>query len=207
MSRETSKASKLPTRQELYRKYLSGIGIDIGGGDDTLKGDCMHALRFDKSDGDAQVIQSWNWENLLIAHCGCVEGESLADFAYSSHCIEHMEDVPLAIKNWATLIREGGTMFLCAPDYLLYERLQWPSRYNSDHKAAFSLFAISPDRRPEKFYGYAEMVEIGKAAGLELVHAETEAIGYDFSLLQHAWLDQTSHFNACANAIFVYRKL
>ncbi len=135
---ETSKAGKLATRQALYHKFLDGDGIDIGCGDDPLNYMPLYVIPFDKEDGDAQSVCRIGTEH-----------RPDFDFVYSSHCLEHMSDVPLALKNWASLVREGGTVFIVVPDFQLYERLQWPSRYNEDHKAAFSLFAIDPSRRPE----------------------------------------------------------
>lgn len=189
--RETSKASKHATRQALYREHLFGNGIDIGSGNDPLQLGGLVVTPFDKPDGDAQHLH----------------GSCYYTFAHASHVLEHMEDVPLAIRNWKTLIRQFGRIFVIVPCFCLYERCQWPSKYNDDHKAAFSLFAIDPSLRPDKFYGFAEMKKIGEDNGLELVHAETEAHGYDWGLLNYTFIDQTAVLDACANVIFIYRKL
>lgn len=191
--RETGKAGKHATRQALYEAHLFGRGIDIGSGTDPLiaSGEVSGIDTFDKPDGNAQNLR----------------GDRQYEFAYSSHCLEHMEDVPLAIRNWSTLVRQFGRLFLVLPDFVLYERMQWPSRYNSDHKAAFSLFAIDPSMRPEKFYGFTEMKAIGADCGLELVHAEIEAHGYEFVLLNYTFIDQTIACDACANCVFIFKKL
>jgi SAM-dependent methyltransferase len=60
------------------------------------------------------------------------------DFVYSSHCLEHMRDVPETLRNWTRILRPGGWLYVVVPDYVLYEKMSWPSRFNSDHKQSFS---------------------------------------------------------------------
>lgn len=185
--KETSKAHQYRKRD--YDRYLQGIGIDIGCGPDPLVLEGRHIRTFDIEDGDAQSIES----------------ETKYDFAYSSHCLEHMVSVEGALKAWAGIIKQGGYLYLVVPDYVLYERMQWPSRYNHDHKASFSLFDIPEEKKHPTFYDLEDMMQMGRHTGLELVLAKTECHGYDFHLLPYTWIDQTMIGN-CANCIFVFRK-
>lgn len=117
---ETTKTLTLLTDAE--RALLAGKGIDIGCGPDPVRPD---ARRFDLRDGDA---------NAIAAHV-----HETFDYVWSSHCLEHMRDVPGALAGWWSLVRPGGALFLVVPDEDLYEQGVWPSRFNGDHKATFTI--------------------------------------------------------------------
>jgi SAM-dependent methyltransferase len=129
---EQSKAAKRRYSDGLFHgRYLVGRGIDIGGKPDPLgqfKGifPLMGEVRtWDLEDGDAQYMKG-------------VPDES-QDFVHSSHCLEHMVDVRLALSNWIRIVRPGGFLIITVPDEDLYEHGQWPSRFNSDHKWSFTI--------------------------------------------------------------------
>ena len=63
------------------------------------------------------------------------------DFIYSSHTLEHMESVEIALSNWIRLLKKGGNLILYIPDRDLYEKkLELPSRWNNDHKHFFTMY-------------------------------------------------------------------
>jgi hypothetical protein len=49
-----------------------------------------------------------------------------------------MRDVPETLSNWTRVLKSGGYLYVMVPDYLLYEKLTWPSRFNADHRQSFS---------------------------------------------------------------------
>lgn len=104
-------------------RHFSGLVLDIGCGDDPV---VPHARRFDRQDGDANRIL----DHLAPAQFDCV---------HSSHCLEHMSDVPAALAQWWALVKPGGVLVLVVPHEDLYEQGVWPSLFNSDHKASFRL--------------------------------------------------------------------
>lgn len=129
---EQSKAAKRRYGDGLFHsRYFVGRGVDIGGKPDPLeqfKGifPLMREVRtWDLEDGDAQYMAD-------------VADGSL-DFVHSSHCLEHMADVRVALGNWARIVRPGGFLIITVPDEDLYEHGQWPSRFNSDHKWSFTI--------------------------------------------------------------------
>jgi SAM-dependent methyltransferase len=61
------------------------------------------------------------------------------DFVYSSHCLEHMRDPRSALLEWWKLVKPGGHLLFIVPDEDLYEQGVFPSRFNSDHKATFTI--------------------------------------------------------------------
>lgn len=104
-------------------RYFSGRVLDIGCGDDRV---VPHAVPFDRPQGDANNILTY------------LPRESF-DCVHSSHALEHMRDVPKAFHDWWALVKPGGYMITVVPDEDLYEQGNWPSIFNSDHKATFRL--------------------------------------------------------------------
>lgn len=105
-------------------RFFAGSVIDIGCGPDLV---APHAVPFDLEHGDAQAV---------LNHFA---PESF-DCVHSSHCLEHMPNVPAALAGWWALVRPGGHMVLVVPEEDLYEQGTWPSLFNADHKATFRLF-------------------------------------------------------------------
>jgi SAM-dependent methyltransferase len=117
---ETSKTKKIWTAVEW--DILKGSGIDIGCGPDPVT---PNARRFDMEDGDANEIGRFVAEQF--------------DFVYSSHCLEHMHDPRKAVLEWWRLVKPGGHLMFVVPDEDLYEQGVFPSRFNPDHKATFTV--------------------------------------------------------------------
>lgn len=117
---EASKTRAIWT--EFERGLIRGRGIDIGCGPDPVATDVR---RFDLEDGDANRITQFVHEQF--------------DYVYSSHCLEHMYDAVAALKEWWALVRPGGHLIFAVPDEDLYEQGVFPSRFNPDHKATFTI--------------------------------------------------------------------
>lgn len=117
---ETTKSKQYwgPVEKEATR----GQGIDIGCGPDPVT---ANARRFDVEHGDANVISQFVKEQF--------------DFVYSSHCLEHMYNPRTTILDWWKLVKPGGYLFVAVPDEDLYEQGAFPSRFNPDHKATFTI--------------------------------------------------------------------
>ena len=117
---ETSKSRKY--WGPLEHGVLTGQGIDIGCGPDPVS---PTVRQFDLADGDANHITRHVHEQF--------------DFVYASHCLEHMHDPRQAVLEWWQLVKPGGHLFFHVPDEDLYEQGVFPSRFNSDHKATFTI--------------------------------------------------------------------
>ncbi len=123
-------------RDSLFEKtYLQGYGIDIGCGNDLV---CTNAEPFDLKHGDAQNILKHKRINSF-------------DFVHSSHCLEHMPDPKNALEEWWAILKPGGYFVIVVPDEDLYEQRIWPSKYNPDHKATFTLNDKSDSWSPASF--------------------------------------------------------
>jgi len=119
---ETSKSRKIWAEGSLEREVLKGRGIDIGPSDDPVLPDVKG---FDMEDGDANIISRFVKEQF--------------DFVYASHCLEHMHEPRKAILEWWKLVKVGGYIFFMVPEEDLYEQGVFPSRFNPDHKATFTI--------------------------------------------------------------------
>ena len=125
---ETAKSHDRRVREKFFEKYCQGEGLDVGYGADII---IPNASGWDFRNGDAQYLAG-------------IEDESF-DFVYSSHCLEHMYDVRIALQNWFRVVRRGGYLLLAIPHRDLYEkRNQLPSRWNGDHKHMFLIGRAEP---------------------------------------------------------------
>ena len=112
-------------------RYFVGDGVDIGGAPDPLT---LYAQFFprmgkvrvwDLADGDAQFMAS--------------VADASFDFVHSSHCLEHLVDPAVGLRNWFRILKPGGHLVVIVPDEDLYEQGVFPSTYNSDHKWTFTV--------------------------------------------------------------------
>ena len=127
---DTSKAKQRRIAEGFFEKYCQGKGIDIGYGHDLL---CDNCIGWDFEHGDAQYLKA-------------VENSQF-DFVYSSHTLEHLAEVDVALKNWWRILKCGGYLILYLPHRDLYEKkLTLPSRWNPDHK---HFFLINKDDKPD----------------------------------------------------------
>jgi SAM-dependent methyltransferase len=159
---ETSKTRKLWGPAEL--KILTGKGIDIGCGPDPVNKD---AMRFDIEHGDANYITRYLSEEF--------------DYVYSSHCLEHMHKPKEALLEWWKLVRLGGHIFFIVPDEDLYEQGVFPSRFNPDHKATFTI-------SKQKSWSSISINVLDLAMSLpgsKIVSIKLQDQGYDRKLMKH----------------------
>ncbi|MEK9627665.1 MAG: class I SAM-dependent methyltransferase [Nitrospinota bacterium] len=161
---EASKTEKI-RGPEFREKYFSGNVLDIGCGDNLV---VPHAIPFDREQGDAQDILKY----LEPGTFDCV---------HSSHSLEHMEDVPKAIREWWQLVKPGGAMVIVVPDEDLYEQGVWPSLFNRDHSATFRL--NKPDTWSPVSYDLGKLCS--DLSGVEVVSMEHQDVGYNYSLKGH----------------------
>lgn len=128
---EQSKAAKRRFNDgNFHSKYFRGVGIDIGAGPDCVDR-VAHAFPgirrvrdWDLPDGDGQVLESVQ--------------DNTYDFLHSSHSLEHMVDWKIALDNWIRVVKPGGYLIITVPEEEMYEKNNWPSRFNNDHKWSFT---------------------------------------------------------------------
>lgn len=129
MAQETKKATRRRAREAAtgffpWREVFRGRIIDVGCGDSPLPFE--GAIGFDTPNGDANHLSRY------------FEPGSF-DLIHGSHVLEHMHDPRAALHDWLTLVKPGGYVVQTVPDWVAYERMQWPSRFNGDHKSSWSM--------------------------------------------------------------------
>jgi SAM-dependent methyltransferase len=159
---EASKTRRLWGAREA--QWLKGEGLDIGCGPDPVKPD---VTRFDVEDGDA---------NCVLEHV-----HRTFDFVFSSHSLEHMADPPHALRDWWQLVRSGGHLVVVVPDEDLYEQGYFPSIFNPDHKATFTI--AKRESWSPKSINLLDLA--GSLEGGEVVSIELQDAGYDRRYLSH----------------------
>lgn len=196
MSKEQSKAAKRRFHMgPFHTRFFAGDGIDIGGGPDPLGQYAgvfarMRSCRtWDKEDGDAMFMES-------------VEDNSY-DFLHSSHCLEDLDDVNVALENWIRIVKPGGYMVITVPDEDMYEQGSWPSRFNKSHKWTFTVYKAA-SWSPKS----VNVIDLVTAFG-EQVYLEKLEVVRDFFRMSLAEknVDQT-RTTVCESCIeFILRKL
>lgn len=189
MARETSKCKEMREARGDFDTFLHGRGIDIGSGNDLLQVKSGTVIPWDKEQGDAMYLKG-------------VDDNSL-DFVYSSHCLEHLVNMEVAIGNWSRVLKIGGYAYIVVPDYLHYEKCRWPSAFNGDHKRSFSLDITREIVKRTNHWHIARDVEpVLSGAGLDLFEYILEVDGYDWN---NGHLDQTIR-GALSQICFVAKK-
>ena len=162
---ETSKMYNIRKKRGDFNKYLKGKGLDIGCGGDKLK---LEAGTVTGINIDGEYLEKFRDEEF--------------DFVYSSHCLEHLQDIELAVKNWSRVLKKGGFMYAVVPDWVIYEKKIWPSLFNGDHKHTFSLgYTRDMVGRDNHWHIYNDLEKIFNKYGLELLDSRLEDYGYDYS--------------------------
>lgn len=110
----------------LLPRYTRGRGLEIGCG---MEKAFPHFIGVDNGHhfgkGAADVVANADDLSLFAS-------ESM-DFVFSSHVLEHMEDMGAALNEWCRLIKPGGFLCLYVPSANLYPKCGEPGA-NPDHK-------------------------------------------------------------------------
>jgi SAM-dependent methyltransferase len=169
--KESSKAMRRRFCEDLrgtaslpWRTIFEGVGIDVGAGDDPIQ--IAGCVPFDKDDGDANRLSDYFPENHF-------------DYIHASQVLEHLHEPVKTLKEWGRLIKPGtGRIVVTIPDFDLYEKCQFPSKFNPDHKAVFSLWR---KKSPGAFRLFHVPTMLGQTGlSVELCHLVTT--NYDWNL-------------------------
>lgn len=137
------------SRNGFFEKYFKGKGIDIGTSSSIpenvwwrqLNLDCV---AYEKGTGPHadSVPESMRGDATYMAEIG----DETYDWVYSSHCLEHIKDHELALKNWMRILKPGGYLIVYIPHVDYYERKKRkPSINNPDHKHFYHPFYENGD--------------------------------------------------------------
>jgi SAM-dependent methyltransferase len=189
MGGQTLARNHRSANKDFVNKYLEGSGIDVGGGGDSITKskdiftNMVEVRNWEKKDGDGMLLEG--------------VADNTYDFLHSSHSLEHMVDVDISLKNWIRVVKPGGYLVIIVPDFDMYERGVWPSKYNSDHKWAFTY----KDSKVSHIICVPELIK--NLAGVELEMLNVLGEGF----IEGSGADQTSDGTCQCGIEFVLRKL
>ena len=186
---ETSKCYEIRNNEGHFESYLKGRGIDIGCGDDKLKIHQGEVDSWDLSNGDAMTMNG-------------IKDETY-DFAYSSHCLEHLECVEIALYNWSRILKKDGYLYFTVPEFVLYEKMRFPSVFNCDHKNTFSYYIERKQTKRENHYNYKDINQILEKLKMEVSICKLQDDNFDYDAGPEK--DQTRG-DALAQILFVAKK-
>lgn len=128
ISGETLKNDNARKYSGFYDKYLRGFGLDIGykGYEGATDPVVPGALGID--------LDTPGYDGIMLSF-----PENTLDYVFSSHCLEHMQDIVAVMKEWHRVTKIGGHIIIIVPHKFLYEKkFGLPSKFNEDHKWFFT---------------------------------------------------------------------
>ena len=172
-----------------YKKYINGDILDIGAGTDPVKSPFGITREWDLPHGDGQYLAG-----ILDNSVDCV---------YSSHSLEHMVDIEITLTNWIRVLKPKGYLYMVIPDYDLYEKGKWPSKYNPDHKHSFSINKTRADVGRQNHWNICfDIFPILKKLNVEIKEVKLGDFGFDYNNFEE---DQTLG-NAESHILIVAQK-
>lgn len=128
MAQESSKATKRRLQDtEFWNPIFGTQCLDVGAGDDPAIWPGCQVTPFDQKDGDANKID----EYFEPGQFDCIHG---------SQVMEHLYDPTGFVNRCLRILTPGGWIVMTVPDFDLYEKRTFPSKYNPDHKTTWSLW-------------------------------------------------------------------
>ncbi len=199
MSDEMTKSHSARSRAGDY-EWLKGQILDIGCGPDPLKVPPPSTVtEWDLAQGDATLLATLDDESF--------------DNIVSAHCLEHLHDPEMALRNWSRVVRPGGHIYILVPLYSCYEKFNDfqfgtdnSARFNGDHKTSWDLINLERPPQNHRHFGYKEIVRLGKQADMTLVDLRTEVDRFPWSRWEDRDFDPTRH-GALAQLCIIYQKL
>ena len=149
-----------------FANFLHGSGIDIGCEFDPIHYPGLSVIYYNKSQGSGIKLP------FPTGHF---------DFVYSSHCLEHMDSVGDTLNEWTRVLKVGGHLYITVPDYLLYEKLTWPSKFNGNHKHSFSC-SITRAQVKRNDHWHIEMDLAPLLANMKMQRVTLEDDGFNYNL-------------------------
>ena len=114
--------------------YTRGLGYDIGCGSEKV---WPHAIGIDNRKDTAMFGIQMNPDLTVPDACELkLLASSQADWVFSSHLLEHIEDHGKALKEWWRVLKDGGYLILYLPHKNLYPNIGQDGA-NPDHKHDF----------------------------------------------------------------------
>ncbi len=143
--RETSKAQRRRCKETSEGKFdwdkiFKGDILDVGCGDDPLTLESVISLpRAFYDDRPIPRITCIDAPDGAGDDIAKFVGDDKFDCVHGSNVLEHALNPVVMLKSWIACLKLGGYIVATVPDYELYEKKQFPSRWNAGHRSTWSL--------------------------------------------------------------------
>jgi SAM-dependent methyltransferase len=111
---------KTKTHEIMVKKYLKGVGIEIGAHQHPIPG--IKPIYVDRYQNFAGLQDAVKIECYADA-CNLPFASNSLDYIATSHLIEHVANPVQALADWYRILRPGGSIYMVVPD----------KRYTFDH--------------------------------------------------------------------------
>jgi len=118
---ETSKLVGKRKALGIYDKYFVGSGLEIGGWNDPLIINGKPIKQHTLPDGSTHKLPF---------------ADNSFDFLYASHVLEHFSNPEIVLREWLRVAK--NYVYFAVPDFELYEKGIWPSKFNKNHHSRFT---------------------------------------------------------------------
>lgn len=135
MSQESYKSAKrrMSEAPEFWTEVFSGRGIDLGCGNAPIGPEhypgITNCIKWDRCIDKRHDVSRLPFDDMEF------------DWVHASHVLEHVEKTISTCNEWIRVLKPGGWLVIAVPDFHMYERGQWPSRFNPDHKSTWTMRA------------------------------------------------------------------
>lgn len=120
-----------------WGRVFRGHGLDVGSGDDPLSRFLIceeHPFNrweevkdLDLPDGAGDDVTQF------------VGSDEQFDFVHGSQVLEHAIDPAVMLRSWLKVLKPGGHIVATVPDWELYEKKTWPSKWNAGHRSQWTI--------------------------------------------------------------------
>jgi SAM-dependent methyltransferase len=180
-------------RERIARRYLSGVGIEIGGLNAPLKVPNSAQVRYVDRAPVADLRKQYpELDGQPLVETDIIDdGERLAtiadaseDFVIANHFLEHCRDPIGALANMFRVLASGGVLYLAVPD----------KRFTFDHRRPVTTaehLLEHAEKGPEldRRAHYEEWVRLvdGMSDEREVASRVEELMDKDYSIHYHVW--------------------
>lgn len=161
---ETTKAMRRRFTDKTFpwKSVFKGNGIDIGPEHDPIVLYDAEVTLHQLPDGGGDSLDDY------------FPAETF-DFIHGSQVLEHANNPVVMLASWVRCLKSKGSIIATIPDFDLYEKQKWPSKFNGGHKSTWSM---TLDRSPALIH--CKLPEWLNQFGCDVKRCELVTTNYNF---------------------------
>jgi hypothetical protein len=104
------------------------------------------------------------------------------DVIHASNVLEHAQSPEVMLESWLKLLKYGGHIVATVPDWTLYEKRIWPSKWNAGHRSTWSLNTPGDPHRPGENRIHVTLPDWLAQFGCEILRCKIISTNYNQEL-------------------------